>query len=155
MTARSCAALVALIALSTASCAGPGRSRIREDLTLDEALDQLQRIISDTAQAASSRDAWKVIIDNGPRGCEDAEVSPHLFYTWGITIPVAPGHQPSELLPAVEAHWVEQGYEVARDRLDDFQPELLGRIRGFGFRALAVPDSGQLVISGDTACVPR
>src|SRR3712207_2648137 len=108
MIGRSQATLMALTAFVVMACAVPGRNRIRTDLTLDEALGQLQRIITDTAETVAPGVEWQLDQDIGPRGCEDAEVAPHLFHTWGITIPVAPGHQPAELLAAVEAYWVKQ-----------------------------------------------
>ena len=72
-----------------------------------------------------------------------------------VDVVMEDGREPAELLPAVEAHWKEQCYDIDRHRLDDPDPDLIGRRKGFALVALAVPGSGRLNIGGDTPCVPN
>ncbi len=153
MLVLSLGALVVLAAACTAS--GGGSSKVRDDLTIDEAEAQLKKIVLDTAEAAGPGLPRPVFEDIGPTGCEDADVSPHVFRTWSVDVVLDDGREPVELLPAVEAHWKERGYDIDRHRLEDPEPELIGRTRGFAVTALAVPGSGLLNVGGDTPCVPN
>lgn len=129
----------------------------RDDLTIDKALAELKQIVLETAEAVAPGLPHPVAddMDIGPTGCEDADISPHVFSTWGVDVLVGDGREPADLLPAVEDHWKAKGYEIDRGRLDTDDPELVGSTRGFNFTALAVPGSGKLNIGGDTPCVPN
>ncbi|MGH8905578.1 MAG: hypothetical protein ACRD0K_03460 [Egibacteraceae bacterium] len=146
-----------LVIIATAACAAMGGAGggVREDLTSDEAHARLRQIILDTAEAAAPGAPHPVSIDIGPSFCEEADIAPHVFSTWGVDIAISDGRQPADLLPAVEARWEERGYDIDRRHLDDPHPDLLSSVEGFTFRALAVPGSGILTISGDTPCVPN
>jgi len=147
--------LGAWVMIAACSSSGGGNSKVRDDLSVDEAKAQLQKMVIDTAEAAAPGRPRPVFDDIGPTGCEDADVSPHVFSTWSVNVKLEDGRDPAELLPAVEAHWEERGYDIDRHRLDDPEPELIARTKGFAITALAVPGSGQLNIGGDTPCVPN
>lgn len=143
------------VAGTACSSGGGGGGRVRDDLTIEDAEARLKEIVLDTAEAAAPGLPHPVFSDIGPTGCEDADISKHVFRTWSVNVMMQEGREPADLLGAVESHWKQRGYDVDRDRLEDPQPELLGRAEGFVFRALAVPGSGQLNIGGDTPCVPN
>jgi hypothetical protein len=146
---------VLVLPAARSSSAGGGNSKVRDDLSIDEARAQLKQMVIDTAEAAAPGRPHPVFEDIGPTGCEDADVARHVFSTFSVDVVLEDGREPAELLPAVEAHWEERGYEIDRHRLDDPEPDLIGRRKGFALTALAVPGSGRLNIGGDTPCVPN
>ena len=148
-------ALGVLVVVAACSSSGGGNSKVRDDLSIDEARAQLKKMVTDTAEAAGPGRPHPVFSDIGPTGCEDGDIARHVFSSFSVDVVLEDGREPVELLPAVEAHWKEQGYEVDRHRLDDPEPDLIGRRKGFALVALAVPGSGRLNIGGDTPCVPN
>jgi hypothetical protein len=147
-------ACIGLMVVTACGSSGDG-PEVRDNLTIAEAKARLQKIVLDTAEAAGPGLPHPVFEDIGPTGCEDTETSPHVFSTWSVDVVLEDGRQPAELLPAVEAHWKDRGYDIDRHRMEDPEPELIGHTQGFAVTALAVPDSGRLNIGGDTPCVPN
>lgn len=45
------------------------------------------------------------------------------------------------------------GVRLHRGRIDASSPEVTGKRPGFGVRVLAVPDSGQIALTGQTDCL--
>ena len=149
--------LVALGAgVMLASCSSSsGNSKVRDDISIDEARTQLKQMVNDTAEAVVPGRPHPVFEDIGPTGCEDADVARHVFGTFSVDVVLDDGREPAAFLPAVEAYWKDRGYDIDRRRLDDPDPDLIGRKEGFALTALAVPGSGRLNIGGDTPCVPN
>ena len=124
-------------------------------MNIEEGKEHLRGILVATHRAVAPSLPFELSIDIGPTDCRN-----HLGRSLG-TVEHTLGYQlrldrpdGADLLPAIEAHWLRQGYAVDRRRLQDFQPELLGSSDGFVFRALAVPGSGLVHIGGGTPCLP-
>ncbi|HKY74611.1 MAG TPA: hypothetical protein VJS45_00610 [Acidimicrobiia bacterium] len=150
------------LAVLTAACnangeSGGGRAaKFRDDLDRDEAFATLQQMIRDTAKAAGPDLRVNVAegAEIGWTDCENRDAA-HVFNTWSMEVILRPGQEPADLLPAVEAHWKSKGYDIQRAPKGDPHEDLIVRPDGYVLRALVVPDSAVLPITGDTPCVPK
>ena len=147
--------LVVATLLTVGGCGGGGDDEEVPDIDVTEAAARLEQILRDTAAAAAPDTPFVERDPIGrPQDCVDSlNRSKGLVYRAVYGEVATPKGEEADLLPAVQRHWEAEGYDIDDSFLDDVQPELKASVDGFHFRALAVPDTGVVDLTGTTPCV--
>lgn len=156
--------LVALAALSVACLAATALAACTDDtpdddpersMNVAEARDALDEELHRSAAAVSGSGPPVLASDTGPTRCQSSQLGRVLdtvSVSLVLTVPVEPGRE-RDALDDVIAAWTDAGFEVDRSGIDRRDPQVLTKRDGFGMRALAVADSGQLALTGSTDCL--
>jgi len=120
-----------------------------------DARADLVKLLRDTAQTVAPDVPAEVRSDPGPTPCQ-SDVTGQILDTESARLVLVVKVEPNlekDALKATVAAWEKVGVELDRSRIDDVQPEVLGRRPGYGVRVLAVEGSGQLALTGETDCL--
>jgi len=127
------------------------------DMNIAEAQASLEALHRRTAATVAPASKPRVMRhgDLGPSTC----YSDYLVRDLGtvrsrfiLDVPVPRGSERA-VLNKVVAAWEHEAIKLYRGRLDHRPPEVTGRADGYGVRVLAVPDSGQVSLTGETDCL--
>ena len=125
------------------------------DMNIAQARASLQALHRRTAATVAPASKPRVMVDRAPSTCYSEYLARDLGTVSSRFILIVPVRRGSEraVLDKVVAAWEREGIELYRGRLEDRQAEVTGRADGYDIRVLAVPDSGQVSLSGATDCL--
>lgn len=134
-----------------------GRGDEPTDMNIAEAQASLEALHRRTAATVAPTSKPKVMSygDLGPSTCYSDYLKRDLGTVssqFNLVVPVPRGSERA-VLDKVVAAWEREGIKLYRGRLDRRTPEVTGRADGYGVRVLAVPDSGQVPLTGQTDCL--
>jgi len=148
---RRLVCLGGLLATTLLGCGGAASS----DLDVTEARAALRTLLMDTVQSVAPGVEAKVLLDRAPSRCRSGLFGQEIdteSATLFLAVVVDKGEEKAALDNVVAA-WGRSGVRLYRGRIDASSPEVTGDRPGFGVRVLAVPDSGQIGLSGQTDCL--
>lgn len=132
-----------------------GRGDEPSDMNIAEARASLEALHRRTAATVAPASKPRVFMDTGPSTCYSDYLKRDLGTVssqFNLIVPVQRGSERA-VLDKVVAAWEREGIKLYRGRLDHRHAEVTGRADGYGIRVLAVPDSRQVSLTGETDCL--
>lgn len=149
------AGLLAAALLGCSDEADPPDDQEPVTMNVMEARAALEALLLETAEAVAPGVEVEVVSDLPPGQCLSDLTGAVLdteSATLGYALPVDDGTEKVVLMQVV-AEWERIEIELDRGQIDDRDAEVVGQLPNLTVRVLAVPDTGQVALTGQTDCL--